>query len=109
LGVAHNVGVELTYHMLTDDSQQVIQRSVIRSRKDPHGINKRVTFDPNLDPEVTLDANNQNVAYRTPIRFSDDEIPDIKESRFPMYEGLIRNQIPRTCGLQRWPLNIELS
>jgi hypothetical protein len=59
---------------LTDDSQQVIQRSVIRSRKDQHGINRRVTFDPNLDPEVTLDVENQNLAHRTPIRFSEDEI-----------------------------------
>jgi hypothetical protein len=75
LGVAHNVGDALTYHILTDDTQLVIQRSVIRSRNDRHGINKRVSFDPNLDPAVTLHEDNQNVGHQRPVTFSSEEIP----------------------------------
>jgi hypothetical protein len=40
LGVAHNVGDALTYHILTDDSQMVIQRCVIRSRSDRNGLER---------------------------------------------------------------------
>jgi hypothetical protein len=75
LGVAHNVGDALTYHILTDDSQMVIQRSVIRSRKDRHGTNKRVAFDPNLDPEVTLNEDNQNMTHHVPLTFHSSDIP----------------------------------
>ena len=74
LGVAHNVGDALTYHILTDESQQVIQRSVVRSRRGEHGINRRVTFNPNLDPAVTLDENNQNVG-QGPMTMDNKEIP----------------------------------
>jgi hypothetical protein len=74
--VAHNVGDALTYHILTDETQTVIQRSVIRSRNDRHGAeNKRVTFDPNLDPVVAVHEDNQNVSVQNPIMFSSDEIP----------------------------------
>jgi hypothetical protein len=62
LGVAHSVGDALTYHILTDETQTVIQRSVIRSRNDRHRENKRDTFDPNLDPVVALHEDNQNVS-----------------------------------------------
>jgi hypothetical protein len=74
LGVAHNVGDALTYHILADGSQQVIQRSVVRSRRDVHGINKRVIFDPNLDPTVTLNTENQKV-YPREMVMSDEPIP----------------------------------
>jgi hypothetical protein len=40
LGVAHNVGDALTYRIRTDDTQQVIQRSVARSRNDVEGVDK---------------------------------------------------------------------
>jgi hypothetical protein len=73
--VAHNVGDALTYQILTDETQTVIQRSVIRSRNDRHGENKRVTFDPNLDPVVAVHEDNQNVSMQNPIMFSSDEIP----------------------------------
>jgi hypothetical protein len=76
LGMAHNVGDALTYHILTDETQTVIQRSVIRSRNDRHGAeNKRVTFDPNLDPVVAVHEDNQNVSMQNPIMFSSHEIP----------------------------------
>jgi hypothetical protein len=81
LGVAHNVGDALTYHILTDDTQMVIQRSVVRSRKDINGINKRVTFDPNLDPEVTMDTENQNLAPNPPMMISRDEVPTMRQHR----------------------------
>jgi hypothetical protein len=81
LGVAHNVGDALTYHILTDDSQQVIQRSVVRSRNDRNGINKRVSFDPNLDPDVALNENNQNLPLREPMRITQNEIPLKRQHR----------------------------
>jgi hypothetical protein len=81
LGVAHNVGDALTYHILTDDTQMVIQRSVIRSRNDRNGVNKRVTFDPNLDPAVALNEDNQNIAHQRPLIMSSDEIPLDRQHR----------------------------
>ena len=75
LGVAHNVGDALTYHILTDDTQTVIQRSVVRSRSDRNGNNKRVTFNPNLDPAVTVHEDNQNVGHQHPAVFSSEEVP----------------------------------
>jgi hypothetical protein len=74
LGVAHNVGDALTYYILTDDTQQVIQRSVVRSRNDIHGVNERVSFDPNLYPAVTLHEGNQNVPFSHPMTNSSEEI-----------------------------------
>jgi hypothetical protein len=88
LGVAHNVGDALTYHILTDDTQQVIQRSVVRSRNDIYGVNKRVSFDPNLDPAVTLHKQNQNVSLPNPVAISSEEIPmERQHKRFRKKRG----------------------
>ena len=73
--MAHNVGDALTFHILTDDTQQVIQRSVVRSRNGAHGINKRVSFDPNLDPAVILHEENQNIPHQQTMTVSPTEIP----------------------------------
>jgi hypothetical protein len=81
LGVAQNVGDALTYHILTDDTQQVIQRSVIRSRNDRYGVNKRVTFNPNLEPAVTLNHDNQNIQHQRPVTFSSGEFPVDRQHR----------------------------
>jgi hypothetical protein len=51
-----------------------IQRSVIRSRSDVHGINKRLSFDPNLDPTVTLHKDSQNLSQQ-PMIVSPTAIP----------------------------------
>jgi hypothetical protein len=69
LGVAQNVGDALTYHILTDDTQMVIQRSVIRSRKDRPATNKRIHFNPNLDPDVAFHEDNQNLMHHVPMVF----------------------------------------
>jgi hypothetical protein len=74
LGVAHNVGVALTYHILADNSQQVIQRSVVSPWRDAHGANRRVSIDPNLDPAVALHEENQNIG-QNPMTVSMNEIP----------------------------------
>ena len=50
LGVAENVGDALTYHILTDDTEQVIERSVVRSAKKKP--NKTVRFDDALNPDL---------------------------------------------------------
>jgi hypothetical protein len=60
VGVATNVGDALTYKILTDDTEQVIHRSVIRTaesskRRETSRTNRRVRFDPELDPEVHHD------------------------------------------------------
>jgi hypothetical protein len=75
LGVAHNTGDALTYHILTDDTQTVIQRSVVRSRGDKNRTNKRVTFDPNLDPSIALHEENHNMKNQQPAIFSSIEVP----------------------------------
>ena len=51
VGVADNVGDALTYEILTDDTIQITNRSVVRP-VDPRHPNKCVTFDPALDPTV---------------------------------------------------------
>jgi hypothetical protein len=61
LGVAHNVGDALTYHILTDDTQQVIQRSVSLSTGRPTKC-------------VTLHKQNQNVSLPNPLAISSEEI-----------------------------------
>ncbi len=45
------MGDILTYHIFTDDTLQVINRSVVRP-VDPKHPNHRVHFDPTLDPTV---------------------------------------------------------
>jgi hypothetical protein len=48
LGVAHNVGDNLTYRILCDESNQILNRSVVRSALDRKAPNRRVTFDTPL-------------------------------------------------------------
>jgi hypothetical protein len=60
VGVATNVGDALTYKILTDDTEQVIHRSIIRTaesskQRENSRTNRRVRFDPELDPEVHHD------------------------------------------------------
>ena len=50
LGVAHNVGDSLTYVILTADTRQIIERSVIRSAENPKTRNNTLKFDPELEP-----------------------------------------------------------
>jgi hypothetical protein len=56
VGVASNVGDALTFKVLTEDSNKVIHRSVLRPALDDRFQNKRVRFDPDPDPcELSAD------------------------------------------------------
>ena len=55
LGISHNVGDSLTFKILTDSTEEVIHRSVVRPANDRRFQNQRVRFDPELDPDVTPD------------------------------------------------------
>ena len=44
MGIADNQGDALTYKILTDDTQQVITRSTVRSALNPHNPNLRTSF-----------------------------------------------------------------
>ena len=50
LGVCENVGDLLTFWILTDDTEVVLARSVVRPADNKTTMNKRVTWDPDLDP-----------------------------------------------------------
>jgi hypothetical protein len=54
VGVADNVGDAMTFKILTEDSQQVIHRSVIRPSSDDRFRNKRVRFEPD-ETDIVLD------------------------------------------------------
>jgi hypothetical protein len=75
VGVAKNVGDALTYKILTDETEQVIHRGVIHTaesskQRETSRTNRRVRFDPELDPKVHHD---------------DDEPPRLKlgDTRLP--------------------------
>jgi hypothetical protein len=51
VGVAENVGDAMTFWVLTEDTEQLIARSVIRSAEDPNKANKRVDEQWNLGEE----------------------------------------------------------
>ena len=52
LGVTKNVGHKLTYKILTNDTRQIIERSVVRSASEGLKPNKTVKFDPEMDPRT---------------------------------------------------------
>jgi hypothetical protein len=52
LGPADNVGDGMTFKILTDDTETLLYRSVIRPFDDPAHPNNRVSYDPALDPEL---------------------------------------------------------
>ena len=56
LGVCENVGDLLTFWILTDDTEVVLARSVVRPADDKTTMNKRVEWDPELDPDVDPDS-----------------------------------------------------
>jgi hypothetical protein len=61
---------------------------VARSRNDIYGVNKRVSFDRNLDPAVTLHKQNQNVSLPSPLAISSEEIPmERQHKRFRKKRG----------------------
>ena len=78
-GVAENVGDVLTYHVLTEDTKQVIQRSVIKSALDPNNINYRAEFPKRDSKEKIISASEIAVPGLDPReaklpKFSPDEL-----------------------------------
>jgi hypothetical protein len=53
LGVSENVGAHMTFQLLTDDTQEVITRSVLRSIDDPLP-NKTIIPSEALDPKLRI-------------------------------------------------------
>ena len=93
LGVAHNVGDALTFYVLSDDTQEVLARSVVRSRRNNVDVNHRVHTDPNLDPGVILDPDNQNL--KTPFQL--DLSTNEQEARpEPKFRKRKPSSLPRT-------------
>ena len=79
-GVAENVGDVLTFNILTDDTQQVIQRSVVKSALDPFNVNFRAEF-----PENTSSTDGEKKPVVTSS--SDIAVPalDKKELKLPTF------------------------
>ncbi len=69
VGVADNVGDKLTFRILTEDTRQVICRSVVRSAKDDKHANKRVTSAPENPDEHKVSNTDQNDPVQ--LQFSD--------------------------------------
>ena len=53
VGIAHNIGDVLTYHVLTDDTRKVIARSMVRPL-DPNNPNVRVLAPPDDGEDMEL-------------------------------------------------------
>jgi hypothetical protein len=56
-----NVGDALTYVILTADTRQIIEHSLIYSAEDPKTKNKEIIFDPEFEPIFTKNKDNKNV------------------------------------------------
>ena len=65
LGVCENVGDLLTFWILTDDTEVVIARSVMRPADVDKTSNKRITWDPDLDPEGYADDVTSEMEVKT--------------------------------------------
>lgn len=68
LGISTNCGDALTYTILTDDTQRLVSRSVVRPYS-PELANRRLTFNPRLDPDNPRDAD------LPPLEFSSVRLP----------------------------------
>jgi hypothetical protein len=74
LNVAKNVGDALTFEILDDESGDRVTSSITRPKaRSPH-VNNRCLHEPNWDPFVLRDANNQNVPYKEMNQFSDKPV-----------------------------------
>ena len=69
--MAENVGDSMTFKILTDDTKQIIFRSVIRPANDDRFKNKRVRFEP--DPEDSEDEEEKGALTYAPRRLKIDQ------------------------------------
>jgi hypothetical protein len=76
-----NVGDALSFEILTDDRETVISRSVVRSAKPRSPANQRVLFDPNLDPAVRTERNNQNLELPGDFMFANTPLPIARKKK----------------------------
>ena len=77
LGIAMNIGDALTFHILTDNHETVIARSVVRSAKPWSPANQRVLFDSTLDSAVRHDKANQNLELPDDFMLANTPLPNI--------------------------------
>ena len=104
VGVAHNVGDALTFKILTEDSQQVVHRSVIRPATDDRFRNKHVHFAPEPETEphtkTSIDPSAEHID-RGGLTYG--------RRRLKIDRGLSRRRKPKQVRhQQRWPNTTSL-
>ena len=81
VGVSKNKGDKLTFDILTDDTEQVIGCSVVRSATDPKFLSKCITFDPELKLEPRDDP--QESSAGSDLKLTDDKQQEVKHTSKP--------------------------
>jgi hypothetical protein len=76
-----NVGDALTFKILTDDHETTIFRSVVRSASPRAPVNQRILFDPNLDPSVQQNRDNQNLELPKDFLLADVPLPAARKKK----------------------------
>eukprot|EP00934_Nitzschia_sp_Nitz4_P000636 Nitzschia sp. Nitz4//scaffold500_size4614//80//4514//NITZ4_009238-RA/size4614-augustus-gene-0.0-mRNA-1//-1//CDS//3329553583//636//frame0 len=89
LGPAESIGDLLTYHVLTNDTQSVLARSVVRPFHQAKA-NQRLTYHPDLDPHVP------HPAPPVPLDFSTERLPLAKALHHFRHPPQRRSKVPKT-------------
>ena len=81
VGVEENVGDKLTFRVLTEDTRQVISRSVVRPAKGENHANKRVTFarDFPVEDEDSDDSDDEDEGP-PPLLFRGEPFEDVQSA-----------------------------
>jgi hypothetical protein len=79
LGPSDNVGDGMTFKILADDTETTLYRSVIRPFDDPAHPNNRVSYDPELDPEL-IAAKKDDDAATTRLMLGDKKVPIVSHA-----------------------------
>ena len=102
VGIAENVGYAMTFWVWTEDTEQLIARSVIRSAEDPNSANKRVEFN---DAEPKSDQVPQVVGMRDLI--PEGSLPIIDPDQLVGYKKPVMRRAEKpTPG---WELSVKAS
>ena len=85
VGVSQNVGDKLTFKILTDDTERIINRSVVRSATDALTDNRRVSFDPALNLEPKDDVMDPSAPSDTDskLELSDQPLEQVAKTSKP--------------------------
>ena len=81
VGVAMNIGDALTFEILTDDTETILTRSVVRSANPIKKANHRLLFDPNLDPDVRTDTDTHNLELPVDFQLSGTQLPIARKKK----------------------------